>query len=115
MKTILIRRLNVVTVFRSTVFPLVILGLAAGLLAGIFLTPASYQTGLSINGGRLIEESVTSVSPWRGIAVSTLCLGAGGFLVSLTLVLAALLFNLFCSFGGGIAVEVEEQSPPGEK
>ncbi|KFD41075.1 hypothetical protein HY02_08200 [Peptococcaceae bacterium SCADC1_2_3] len=96
MKTILIRRVNVISVLRSTLSPLVIIGLAAGVLMGIFLIISS----------SFHKESVSHIG-WNEIIGITLIMGAKGFLASLALTLAALLFNVFYSFNGGIRVEVE--------
>ena len=96
MKTILIRRVNVISVLRSTLSPLVIIGLAAGVLMGIFLIPSS----------SFHKESVSHIG-WNEIIGITLIMGAKGFLASLALTLAALLFNVFYSFNGGIRVEIE--------
>ena len=98
MKTVLIRRVNVISVLRSTLSPLVIIGLAAGVLMGIFLTASSFP-----------KESITHIS-WSEIIGSTLIMGAKGFLASLALTLAALLFNVFYSFNGGIKVEIETET-----
>ncbi len=70
MKTILIRRVNVISVLRNTLSPLVIIGLAAGVLMGIFLTASSFP-----------KKSITHIS-WSEIIGITLIMGAKGFLAS---------------------------------
>lgn len=93
MKKIIICHINVISVIKNTVVPFVVIGLVVGVLLGLFIVPAN------LGSSTLLRNFISTV----------LFMVFDGLLACVVLALAALLFNLICSFTGGLELEIKEK------
>ncbi|MDA8336981.1 MAG: DUF3566 domain-containing protein [Peptococcaceae bacterium] len=109
-KTVSLQKMDVVSVFKALVVPLILLGLVVGVLYGLLVSP------LSISGDQVTINGVTQTFGrqyvwnlfWGTMLRVVLLYGAWGFVISLIATLFAWLYNIFCRLSGGIKIKVKE-------
>ncbi|MCL6478120.1 MAG: hypothetical protein K6T65_06860 [Peptococcaceae bacterium] len=93
MKIIIVSHINVISVIKNSVIPFVVSGLMIGFMLGFFITPAN----------------LGSITMAKNLIKMTLFMGVYGLSASAVLVLISFLYNLICSFTGGLELRIKEK------
>ncbi|MEW5953585.1 MAG: hypothetical protein AB1815_07570 [Bacillota bacterium] len=93
MKIIIVSYINVISVIKNTIVSFAITGLVIGFLLGLFITPANMGPG--------------TLS--KGLINTTIFMGFYGLLASMMLTVFSILYNLICSFTGGLEFKIKEK------
>ncbi|WP_172596278.1 hypothetical protein [Petrocella atlantisensis] len=107
LKKVYVKKIDVATIAKPLFLILALLSLVFGLFMSLFMLPSSTTETLSSDG--VLVSQVTSQVP--GYWGSVIGMMAGIFIsvmgIYIAILVGIVLFNLFCSFTGGIGIEIE--------